>query len=382
MSARARELLARLVAFPTVAGESNEALVDWIAQELEDAAAKVRVLPGPRPDGRSLHAVVGPADEAGVLLAGHTDVVPVDGQSWSHDPFDLRVDGGRLYGRGAADMKGFVAAVLAAVEASRSSALRRPLHLALSTDEELGCRGTPALLSALAGAIPAPRWCVVGEPTRMRVVERHKGKLAFRVAVRGRAAHSSRAPEGVNAVEHAARLVVALRDVEAELRAALTDERFDTPFATVSVGPIHGGVALNIVPEWCTFDAEIRLLPGQDPVVAEDRVRQIAAALEAAMRERAAESRVEVTRLSRYPGLADSPGAAAAEIAALAEESRGGSVDFGTEAGLYQAALDVPVVVCGPGDMAQGHVADEYLETDQLDRAERFVRRIAQALAR
>lgn len=141
-------------------------------------------------------------------------------------------------------------------------------------------------------------------------------------------------------------------------------------------------MALNTVPEWCTFDAEIRLLPGQDPVVAEDRVRQIAAALEAAMRERAAESRVEVTRLSRYPGLADSPGAAAAEIAALAEESRGGSVDFGTEAGLYQAALDVPVVVCGPGDMAQGHVADEYLETDQLDRAERFVRRIAQALAR
>jgi acetylornithine deacetylase len=226
----ATELLARLVAFPTVAGESNEALVDWTAERLEDAGAVVRVLPGPRPDGRSLHAVLGPADEPGVLLAGHTDVVPVDGQSWSRDPFELHVEGDRLYGRGATDMKGFIAAVLAALPAP--SVLRRPLHLALSVDEELGCRGTPALLDALG--IAPPRWCVVGEPTRMRVIERHKGKLAFRVDVQGRACHSSRAPEGVNAVEHAARFIVALREVEGELRAR-GDDRFGVPFATVSV---------------------------------------------------------------------------------------------------------------------------------------------------
>jgi acetylornithine deacetylase len=246
-------------------------------------------------------------------------------------------------------------------------------------DEELGCRGTPALLGGLGGVVAALRWCVVGEPTRMRVVERHKGKLAFRVTVRGRACHSSRAPEGVNAVEHAARLIVALRDVEAELRAGRTDERFTTPFATVSVGPIHGGVSVNIVPASCTFEAEVRLLPGQDPGVALARVRELAGALEAEMRERAAESRVEVTELARYPGLASSGGAA--EVAALAGAGREGAVDFGTEAGLYQAALGAPVVVCGPGDMAQAHVADEYLELGQLIAAERLIRRIGESLA-
>lgn len=383
MSRRATELLARLVAFPTIAGHSNEALVDWAAEQLEAAGATVRVLPGPRPDGRSLHAVLGPADEPGVVLSGHTDVVVVDGQGWSHDPFDLHVAGDRLHGRGAADMKGFIAAALAAFTTIRAPALRRPLHLALSVDEELGCRGTPALLAALAGAIPAPRWCVVGEPTRMRVVERHKGKLAVRVEVHGRACHSSRAPEGVNAVEYAARLVVGLRELQAELRCALTDHRFATPFATVSVGPIHGGVSLNIVPESCTFEAEVRVLPGQDHAAAGRRIHEMAAALETEMRAIAAESRVEVTELTRYPPLADTPSAAAAaEVAELAGEGRGGSVDFGTEAGLYQAALNVPVVVCGPGDMAQGHIADEYVEADQLARAERFVHRIADALTR
>jgi acetylornithine deacetylase len=237
-------------------------------------------------------------------------------------------------------------------------------------DEELGCRGTPALLSALA--IRPPRWCVVGEPTRMQVVERHKGKLSFRVDVHGRACHSSRAPEGVNAVEHAARLIVALREVEDELRAH-TDERFGVPFATVSVGPIQGGVALNIVPDACTFEAEVRLLPGQEPAAALARVRELAADLQG-------ESRIEVTELARYPGLGGR-GPAADEVAALAGAARDGTVDFGTEAGLYQAALGVPVVVCGPGDMAQAHVADEYLETDQLERAERLVRAIAGTLA-
>jgi acetylornithine deacetylase len=370
VSERGAQLLARLVGFPTVAGHSNEALIDWTAEQLEDAGAAVRMLPGPRADGHSLHAVLGPADEPGVLLAAHTDVVAVDGQSWSHDPFALRVDGDRFYGRGAADMKGFIAAVLAAAPGTRT--LRRPLHLALSVDEELGCRGTPALLSALA--IAPPRWCVVGEPTRMRVVERHKGKLAFRVEVHGRACHSSRAPEGVNAVEYAARFIVALRDVEDELRAC-TDDRFGVPFATVSVGPIRGGVALNIVPDACTFEAEVRLLPGQDPAAVLARIRDLAAGLEAQM----GEGGIEVAELTRYPGLASSD--AAAEIAALADASRNGSVDFGTEAGLYQAALNVPVVVCGPGDMAQAHVADEYLEADQLERAERFIRRIGDALA-
>ncbi len=361
--ADARALLSRLVAFPTVAGESNEALIAWAAERLEAAGAAVRVLPSCRPDARSLHAVFGPADAAGVLLAAHTDVVAVDGQAWSRDPFVLHESGGRLYGRGAADMKGFLAAILAAAGEIPAAALRRPLQIALSCDEELGCRGAPPLLEALAPAIATPAWCVVGEPTGMRVVERHKGKRAWRARVRGRPGHSSRPATAVNAVEAAARLIVALGELPA-------------PPATLSTGPIAGGVSLNIVPEACAFDFEVRAGEALDRLAG--RVEALAAELDAELHARAPEAGVELEPLVSYPPLIPEPGSrAAAEVAALAESAAGGAVDFGTEAGLYQSALGVPVLVCGPGDMAQAHVADEYLELAQLARAERFVARIA-----
>jgi acetylornithine deacetylase len=358
------DTLARLVAFPTLAGESNEALIDWVAERLDAAGADVRVLPSCRPDARSLHAVFGPPEPGGVLLSAHTDVVAVEGQAWSRDPFSLHEQDGRLYGRGATDMKGFVAAVLAATAGMR--ALRRPLHIALSCDEELGCKGAPALLDALAPAIAPPAWCVVGEPTRMRVVERHKGKLAFRALVRGRPCHSSRPADGVNAVEYAARLIVGLRELAG-------------PGTTVSTGPIAGGVALNIVPESCRVDFEARMLAGQEAIAA--GIATLAEELSAEMQAAAPEAGIELVPLAAYPPLAATPdGEAAAAVAALAGEPAGGMVDFGTEAGLYQAALGVPVLVCGPGDMAQAHVADEYLEIDQLVQAERFVARIARSL--
>jgi acetylornithine deacetylase len=365
------EALARLIAFPTVAGESNEALIAWVAEELERAGATVRVLPSWRPDARSLHAVFGPPEPGGALLSAHTDVVAVEGQAWSRDPFTLHEANGRLYGRGATDMKGFIAALLAA----EILQLRRPLHIALSCDEELGCRGAPALLDALDIAPPA--FCVVGEPTRMRVVERHKGKLAFRALVRGRPCHSSRPADGVNAVEYAARLIVGLRGLAAELESE-TDPAFAAPSATISTGPIAGGVALNIVPESCRVEFEARMLPGQDPEAIAARIETLAAELAAEMPD----GGIELERLAGYPPLGVNRDAeAAAEVAALAEAQAGGAADFGTEAGLYEAALGVPVLVCGPGDMAQAHVADEYIEVDQLARAERFVTRIARSLS-
>ncbi len=373
-------LLERLVSFPTVAGESNEELVAWVAERLEGAGAAVRILPGPRPDGHGLHAVFGPADVPGVLLSAHTDVVSAEGQAWTHDPYVLHAVGGRLVGRGTTDMKGFIAALLAVVQEIRAAALREPLHVALSADEELGCLGTPSLLDGLAG-IAEPRWCLVGEPTGMRVVERHKGKVGLRVAVSGLACHSSRAPEGVNAVEAAARLIVRLGALRDELHAAATDDRFGIPHATLSVGPIRGGTALNVVPDACTFDVEARSLPTQDPGSIEAAVRRMAGELEAELRADAAVCRVAVTALAGYPALAEAPlQAASVEVAALAGGGRDGSADFGTEAGLLQQALRVPVVVCGPGDMIQAHVADEFLEVEQLRRAENFLRRLAGSL--
>jgi acetylornithine deacetylase len=376
-----RRLLADLVGFATVAGTSNEALVAYAAERLEGAGATVTTSPATRPRGHNLHAVLGPADVPGVILSAHTDVVAVEGQAWSRDPFVLHAAGGRLYGRGTADMKGFVAAALAVTAGVRAGALRQPLHVVLSCDEELGCVGIRPLLPQLARTIPPPQVCVVGEPTRLRVADRHKGKLALRVTVRGRACHSSHAPEGVNAVEYAARLIVDLRHLAGELENAERDERFAVPHATVSTGPIRGGVSLNIVPDECVFEVEIRVLPGQEADALERWVQTAAAELEREMRGIAAEAAITVERATAYPGLAAGANAAAArEVARLAGAGEGLAVDFGTEAGLLQQALDGPVVVCGPGDMAQGHRPDEYLEESQLDGAVAFLGRLAATL--
>jgi acetylornithine deacetylase len=376
-----RRLLADLVGFATVAGTSNEALVAYAAERLHGAGATVTISPATRPDGHNLHAVLGPADVPGVILSAHTDVVAVEGQAWSRDPFILHADGGRLYGRGTADMKGFIAAALAVAAGVSADALRRPLHVVLSCDEELGCVGIRPLLPELTRTIPPPRVCVVGEPTRLRVADRHKGKLALRISVRGRACHSSHASEGVNAVEYAARLIVELRRLAGELENAEHDERFAVPYATVSTGPIRGGVSLNIVPDECVFEVEIRVLPGQEADGVQERVTAAARRLTGEMRERASEAGIAVERTTAYPGLGGGPNASAArQVARLAGAGDGLAVDFGTEAGLLQQALGGPVVVCGPGDMAQGHRPDEYLEESQLDDAVAFLERVAAAL--
>jgi acetylornithine deacetylase len=372
----AEQLLAQLVAFPTVAGTSNVELMTFAADSLRAAGAAVTVLEGARPDGQNLHAVLGPADVPGLVLSAHTDVVAVDGQAWSHDPFVLHAEAGRLYGRGTADMKGFIAAVLAVAAELEPARLRRSVHVVLSSDEELGCRGIRPLLPALAEAVPRPSLTVVGEPTRLNVVERHKGKLALRVDVRGRACHSSRAPDGVNAVEYAARLISALDGLRAELAGAARDDRFAVPHATLSTGPIAGGVSLNIVPDACTFEFEVRLLPGQPAEPVLDAVRSSAARL---ADEMGPEGGIAVTTITEYPALGGDGGdpALVGLVARCAETAAGGAVDYGTEAGLLEQAIGGTVVVCGPGDMAQAHRPDEFVEAAQLDAAVGFLRRLA-----
>jgi acetylornithine deacetylase len=382
MGAEAEALLERLVAFPTVAGRPNLDLVGFVAEHLEAHGAAAAVLPGERDDAANLHAVVGPRDQPGILLAAHSDVVDVEGQAWSGDPFALRRDAGRLFARGAADMKGFLAAALAVVPYAARRGLRRPLHLALSSDEELGCRGVGPLLDALADLPVRPAFCLVGEPTGLGVAVRHKGKAAARVHVRGLACHSSAAPRGVNAVEYAARLIVAAGDEGRALAARDGDPGFSVPTATLSVGPVRGGMALNTVPDACTFEIEARALPGEDAGALLSGALRGAAALEAEMRRVAPEAGIEIEPLAAYPPLApagdDGP---AALVAGLAGGERDLAVDFGTEAGLYQQRLGVPVVVCGPGSMAQAHRPDEYVEADQVTRAEALLRGLVDTLA-
>ena len=356
---RSRELLRELVAHPSVAGRPNAELAAKLEQRLRTTGAEVSSIPGG--EHTNLWATIGPAGVPGLVLSAHMDVVSVEGQSWTSDPFALTERGSRLAGRGTADMKGFLAAAVVAFEdAARGGSLSRPLHLSLSTDEEIGCVGIAQLAPWIAGLDPLPAGCVVGEPTGMRAATAHKGKVAGRVSVTGTAVHSALAPLGVNAVEEAARLIVRLRERADRLIAdGPRDDRFQVPTATFTIGPIRGGMVLNVVPDTCVFEFEVRHLPGQDP----------APLLEG----------IEYEPLAGYPGLDVPPDAEIVGLARAAGAEEGGTVSFGTEAGVF-AGLGIPAVVCGPGDIADAHRADESVELEQLERCEVFLGRLVDAM--
>jgi acetylornithine deacetylase len=348
-------LLERLVAFPSEAGRPNGEIAGFVQSWLRERAVECLAVTGP--GGRAgVLATSGPAHAAGVMLAAHMDVVAA-GQGWSSDPWRLERRDGRLAGRGSTDMKGFLACAMTAI--ASAGPLRRPLHLAVSTDEEIGCLGVRDLLPAVRDLPVLPRACVVGEPTGMRLVTAHKGKLAQRATLRGDARHSSEAPLADNAVEHAAELVLALRDRGRDLAAtARRDQRFAIPHSTISVGPIRGGVALNVVPDVCTLEFEVRNLPGDDP-----------APLLPDM------GRAEIEVLAAYPALdGDS-----APFDGLLQVEPGPAIDFGTEAGLY-AELGIATAVCGPGDIADAHRPDESIAIEQLEQCAAVLERLVGSL--
>lgn len=371
-----RGLLARLVAFDTTSRASNLALIDFVEQYLAGFGVKAQRVYNAQRSKANLFATFGPGDRSGIVLSGHTDVVPVDGQAWTFPPFELTERDGQLHGRGTADMKGFIACVLALVPKLVVAPLRLPVHIALSYDEEVGCLGVRALLAALASRPVKPMLCIIGEPTELRPVLGHKGKLAMRCEVRGQACHSAYAPQGVNAIEYAARLITELGRLGAELQAE-RDPRFDPPYTTVQTGLIGGGQALNIVPEDCRFDFEVRALPGQDPTVVSERLQGYAQAqLLPRMHQVSNQSAIRFTPLSAYPGLATDPHSqAAALIARFCGSDAFGTVAFGTEGGLFHAA-GIPTVVCGPGSMEQGHKPDEYVSQNQLDACDLMLERV------
>ncbi|MCY1328457.1 Acetylornithine deacetylase [compost metagenome] len=378
-----REILADLIAFDTVSRNSNLALIEYIRDYLAGHGVDSELFLDAGGRKANLFATIGPKDRGGVCLSGHTDVVPTDGQNWSVPAFELTERDGRLYGRGTADMKGYIACVLAAVPAFLSRPLRVPVHLAFSYDEEVGCLGVRSLLADLERREHKPIACIIGEPTELKPVLGHKGKLAMRCQVHGAACHSAYAPQGVNAIEYAARLIGRLGEIGTRLAAPERhDARFDPPFSTVQTGTISGGRALNIVPAECQFDFEVRALPSDDPQQVAEELRDYAETeLLPKMRAINADTAIRFTPLSAYPGLATDPQSQAAELIALLSGSREFStVAYGTEGGLFDQA-GIPTVVCGPGSMDQGHKPDEFVSVAQLEGCDAMLARLAEWLA-
>ncbi|CAN1601207.1 acetylornithine deacetylase [Pseudomonas sp. B21-028] len=379
---RSRALLARLVGFATVSRDSNLALIGFVRDYLHGLGVACELVYNPERTKANLLASIGPSVPGGVVLSGHTDVVPVDGQAWTVEPFCLSEADGKLFGRGTADMKGFLASVLAAVPMFLSSPLRRPVHLAFSYDEEVGCLGVRGLLEVLPQRIEQPALCLIGEPTGLQPVLGHKGKLAMRCHVKGAACHSAYAPSGVNAIEQAARLIGRLSQIGAGLaEPSRHDARFDPPYSTVQVGVIQGGTALNIVPADCRFDFEVRALPDFAPQAVVEQLRAYAEQLLPTMRAVQADTAIHFEHLSAYPGLATSPDSAAARLLArLCGNDAFGTVAFGTEGGLFHQA-GIATVICGPGSMEQGHKPDEYVSVEQMAACDRLMDRLANDLS-
>jgi acetylornithine deacetylase len=377
-------LLAKLVSFDTTSRLSNLELIHFVRDYLAGHSVDCSVVPDRSAAKATLFASIGPAARPGFLLAGHTDVVPVDGQKWTTDPFQLNHRNGRLYGRGSADMKGFIASVLAAVPRFLSLPLRMPIHLAFTCDEELGCIGLRELLDD-SGSLPvSAAMGIVGEPTSMRVVAAHKGKVAYRVQVFGRAGHSSNPSAGVNAVEYAAELIAFIRRLnEQKKMEGPFDPQYEAAHTTLHVGTVHGGTVLNIVPAECTFEFEIRYLPEDAVPPILERIRKFAAEeLEPAMKNVDPSCGIVFREKFAYPGLCIAPDSEVVSLVQSLLDSHAppGKIAFGTEGGLYQQRCGIPTVVCGPGNIANAHQPDEYIETRQLAACDLLLDRLAHAL--
>jgi acetylornithine deacetylase len=373
----AAELLSRLVHFDTTSHKSNLPLIAFVEDYLAQHGIESHLVPNAEGSKASLYAAIGPPGVPGVALSGHTDVVPVEGQSWSSDPFVLTERDGRLYGRGSADMKGFLACVLAAVPEFTRRKLAVPINLAFSYDEEVGCLGVRPLIADIQRWFVPPRMVIVGEPTSMSVVDAHKGPVRWHVEIKGRAAHSSMAPLGVNAISVAGKLLQELSRIERELKSAPRAERFDPPYATLQVTRIDGGTATNIVPVYCRFDFDIRALPGVDVAAIDRRIHAFAEReCLPEMRRVAPEAAIHISVANHVPSFA---AGATSEAVALALRLAGSNathaVSYATEAGLFQEAGS-PAVVIGPGDIAQAHTADEFIAKEQLDRCMAFLDRL------
>jgi acetylornithine deacetylase len=373
-ASRVHEILEALIRFDTVSAKSNMALIHWVRDYLTRHGVESAIVPNEEGTKANLYATVGPKRPGGVVLSGHTDVVPVEGQAWSSEPFHMMRRDGQLFGRGTADMKGFIACALAAVPDFLAAKLKTPIHFAFSYDEEVGCLGIPHLIARLARDLPKPRAAIVGEPTMMRVVTGHKGLAAWRAIFTGVEAHSSRIENAVSAIFAASRFIEYLQALAQELREGAKDPSFEPPFTTINVGKIQGGQAINIVPGQCTIDWEFRPLPSTDAAALGARIRAfVEQELRPALKKKHPGADAELIQLAGGPGLAPEPNSVAEALARkLTGSNRSGTVAYGTEAGHFQRS-GISVVVCGPGDIEQAHKPDEFVAVDQLAQCAAFL---------
>jgi acetylornithine deacetylase len=372
-------LLERLVSFDTESSKSNLPLIDFVEDYLKAWGVPVVRVPNAEGDKAAIFATIGPADRGGIVLSGHTDVVPVAGQSWTSDPFRLRVDGGRAYGRGAVDMKGFCALALALVPEFLAAALKLPIHILLTYDEETTCLGPVETVRRFGRDLPMPTAVIVGEPTGLEVADAHKSVVTFTTVVHGFEAHSAKPALGANAVGAAAELVCELNRIGDDMiERGDPSGRFDPPHVTVHVGTIAGGTARNILAKECRLHWEFRGIPGLDPEEIPARFDRFAQDVALKRLNRYGPfGRIETTMDVSVPGLVPEPGSAAERLALrFAGRNRTVSVPFATEGGRFQAAR-IPTIVCGPGSIDQAHQPDEYISLADLAAGEAFMRRLA-----
>ncbi len=367
-----QDLLKDLIAFPTISANPNRALIDYCAELLHKVGADVQIIEDERENKANLYATIGPKDVPGVLLSGHTDVVPVEGQAWTVPPFEMTKADGKLFGRGTTDMKGFVACALSAALKAGQMNLKTPLHLALSYDEEIGCVGVRSMIDMLADAPFRPRFCIVGEPTQMAVATGHKGKTACHVSCTGREGHSALAPNALNAIHLVCDMISFIRKLQEEVaNSSVQDDDYDIPYTTLHVAKIEGGIAGNIVPNHAAFRFEIRNMLEDNPDVLLGRIRDYAEDLLAPLKAQFPEASIDVEITNTYPPLST---AKDAEVVSFVKSLTGSNatikVAFGTEGGLFSSQLGIPTVVCGPGSMEQGHKPDEFVSVEQLTKCD------------
>ncbi|MGI9350955.1 MAG: acetylornithine deacetylase [Rhizobiaceae bacterium] len=376
------DILERLISFDTTSRNSNLELIEYVQNLFSEGGIESHIIHDETRTKANLYATIGPQNHSGVMLSGHTDVVPVDGQDWSHEPFRLTEKDGKLFGRGTADMKGFVAYAIAAMLKASKLSLKTPLHLALSYDEEIGCIGVHSMIEMLASAPVKPVFCIVGEPTNLTVATGHKGKVALRATCTGREGHSALAPLALNALHLGCDFVQEVRQMQAVLEeTGSRDADYDISYTTLHVGKMSGGTVLNIVPNQCEIDFEIRNVAEDNPEEIIEEFKARASAIVKNYRNKASEAGIAIETRFSYPGL-NTP--ANADVITFVKSLTGANgtckVAFGTEGGLFSEKLDIPTVVCGPGSMSQGHKPDEFVSIDQLDQCEAMLGRLLERL--
>ena len=378
-----RKWIDRLVAFDTTSSKSNLALIEDIEAYLSEFGVETFRVENDEQTKSNLYAIVGPKVEGGVVLSGHTDVVPIAGQDWDSDPFTVVEKNGKIYGRGVADMKSFSAIGLSLVPEMLSAGLKRPIIFALSYDEEIGCIGAPRMIAEIADKVPSPSAVIVGEPTSMKVINGHKGISSFRVHVTGYTTHSSQTDRGVSAVEAAARLIAKLADMrKARERAADPASPFNPPYSTMTVNVVHGGTQLNIMAGEASFDWDLRIIPGDCREDIVEEFTDYALGIEAEMRTKSSECRIKIEQMTNAPSLAPHEDNPAAELAkAITGHNSAEVVAYAAEAGQFQEA-GFSTVICGPGSIDQAHQPNEYISLEQIEAGTQFMHRLIERLSR